>query len=231
MEGMILGILLGCTTSDNNTIYFASANISPDKPTLTFYRVKIKGKSTLMKTDLQTGFYDANAVRALFGEVAKDTSGKNDYTGLGQYQLIFENGQWKVMDPQELFTIVYGTDAKALTGVIKTYAGNNKLGEQIGSLFLGAAINTEEYKRSSEAEFQADQSQKMNKTLAEDVNLIKESISTDTVKISDNLTKPLLSAAQKIANRLGCSETFDVEKPDEGFKQARDYYKTLKGGK
>ncbi len=68
----------GCTSTQENTWYFAAAQIpthdaaEANKPVqLKFYRVKVKAYALNGKTELLTGLYPADALHDLFGEVKK----------------------------------------------------------------------------------------------------------------------------------------------------------------
>ncbi len=61
-------LLAGCygVTSQH---YFAIADLDSPTRELTFYRAKVSARSFLTKSEYSAGFYDANALRQLYGEV------------------------------------------------------------------------------------------------------------------------------------------------------------------
>ncbi len=68
--------MLGCCHTAEMRLYLAAADISDPTPKLKFYRVTVRGNSQFVKSYLQTGFYDAEALHLLFGEVPKTAAKK-----------------------------------------------------------------------------------------------------------------------------------------------------------
>src|SRR5207248_2097652 len=83
--------LMGCTSTQTTRFHVAVANIDQEDPELKFYRVTIRAKASNVSAALQTGFYDANAVRELYGEVRTNapSAGRNQ---IGTHQFLFDPG-------------------------------------------------------------------------------------------------------------------------------------------
>lgn len=157
--------MAGCGSASTQ-YYFAAANLddATKKPKVTFYRVTFEGSSFGAKSSLQQGFYDANALHELFGEVKKpDPPGKGSTnatssagagkkqaagvaaappapretvsTASGTYQLMYDfDTEQWTVTNQERFTIMYGANADEMANQIQLFAKNDKLGQQLGNI-------------------------------------------------------------------------------------------------
>src|SRR6185295_4892854 len=83
-------VLTGCTSTQSTRFHVAVADVDVPDPELKFYRVTIRAKSSNVKATLHTGFYDANAVRQLYGEVQKGDSGIGAKGKVGTHQFVFD---------------------------------------------------------------------------------------------------------------------------------------------
>ncbi len=144
----------GCATSQKQVRYFAAANIDPrdSERALTFYRLTINARSTNSETEFLAGFYDADAVRQLYGEV--NPSEQSHPMGLdpnaGHYKLVFTSdgsgGRWREVPDTCLYTILYGTDASELATQIKTLASEATGNEDISALVRAVLAGDESLK-------------------------------------------------------------------------------------
>lgn len=135
-------VLSGCITSQHDELIFAAADLDDPNPDLKFYRVKIDARAVNNETNLQTGFFDADAVRGLYGEVPVTRSDADPFlgTGVASQQLFFDSGtgKWEPVE-NEVFTVVYGADASVMASQIQDFATALNTGDTLGRL-LGAAV-------------------------------------------------------------------------------------------
>ncbi|MCL4694026.1 MAG: hypothetical protein KJ060_16125 [Candidatus Hydrogenedentes bacterium] len=141
-------VLVGCQTKAQQQLYFAATDLDDSDPRLKFYRITIKGKSRNMNSHLETGFYDASAVRGLYGEVSDAGKPAPD---TGTYRLVRQNDGWELAGNNTLFTIFYGTDANALAQAVNNFATSESAGLRMGQL-LGAAVMGDKYLDAQEVE-------------------------------------------------------------------------------
>ncbi|HYO09674.1 MAG TPA: hypothetical protein VER17_11940 [Tepidisphaeraceae bacterium] len=143
----------GCGTKANMRYYFAAADLDdPDeKPRVTFYRVTVEGESVNVRSQFQAGFYPANALHDLFGEVKKPDpptataggagEGASTARSVGSYQLRYNpaSGQWEVMNDEERFTVLYGANADAMAEQVRLFAESDETGKGVARLIAAAA--------------------------------------------------------------------------------------------
>lgn len=218
LASMALGLMLtGCTTKQAMRFHLAVANIDSPNPDLKFYRVTIQTKASNVKSDLQTGFYDANAVRQLYGNVSSNAAAfaagsRQDGSRVGMHQFLFnpETRQWVAVPENELFTVAYGANAKAVVDTIKAYNSADVAGQQFASVLAAAAgrdvymaaISAEELRKDERAKLSALTSQL--KDLSDNANKLEAT--NTTPKQAGAL---VVQAMQATAQQLGSAVTLD----------------------
>src|SRR5688572_23421721 len=115
----IIGTALSCTTVQRQQLYFAAAGIDDPDPTVKYYRVTIQARSTNAEMGYNAGFHDGQAVRALFGEVDKSTSGSSQLSRQAVWSQ--DTNMWEVGNDQ-VYTIIFGHDASAIAEQITAFA-------------------------------------------------------------------------------------------------------------
>ncbi len=167
-------LVLGCQTATTQRMYFAAVNVDEDNPTVKFYRISINAKARNLTADYRAGFYNATAVRELYGEVPPPgTSQPPDATtNAGQFMVAYDPAtkQWQSIN-DSLFTIFYGANSKAMGEAVSIFAKNQKSGEQFGKL-LASAVGGDAYQDSLDAEAQIAQEKANSAAISE---LLKES--------------------------------------------------------
>lgn len=149
----ILGVaalsLCACVTSTRERHYYAAADVDDGRPVLKFYRITIKARSVNINSTYNAGFYDADGLRALFGEPTTD--GATDAASPGYFRLVTtESGPIAVEQPS-LFAVMYGADAQALARQVEDFANSKETGDQMARL-LGAAVAGDLYAEVEEVE-------------------------------------------------------------------------------
>jgi hypothetical protein len=225
------GALAGCT-SVKTRAYFAAADSDSGEPALTFYRVTITGRSTNSKSAIASGFYNADALRAFTGEAPKaDGTGgtKTVPTALGVYRLQLNNGNWELQPPETLFTLVYGPDSKAISGVIGNYMKSDLLGQQLGDL-LAKASSGEAITAAADITAQKNQLKTTRDTLGQRVTDVGQTL--DATKLAaaspEEVLQKLVDAAQVVANALGTTDTFAGATTQDAITQATNFWKSAK---
>lgn len=192
----VLLCLSGCATHQKSTLYFAAADLNNTNPDLKFYRLTINTCAMQSKTQLQAGFYDANAVRMLNGEkLVGDTevfkqeplplpkqetpkaetptpvtpkdgsagaasspekqSAATANAGAAQSSqppstptqpIVFldpKTGTQRTVEPDKVFTIVFGANADELAKQIEAFYSGSELGDKMGNLMAAAMYGNE----------------------------------------------------------------------------------------
>ena len=221
----------GCAMRSENRIHLAVADVDSTNSTLKFYRVTVKAKSSNKNAALQTGFFDANAVRDLFGEVKKPETSNESVSikggsSIGSYSFRYDPAteRWELIPPNHLFTILFGADAKALAQVIKTYASSDETGVLLGRLLAGTS-NNEVAVEAISAEQMSEQMRAKAQDLASAIKAANDKISSTTIK-PDELAQELLKIAQRSVSNLGSGVMLGTD-PTNGFVQAEAVYQTL----
>lgn len=235
IAGIALGAALlfcGCSSTQSMRFHVAVADIDSPNPDLKFYRVTIRAKSSNVKASLQTGFFDANAVRQLYGQVEKREVESAASAKVGSHQFIFDpaTGHWRPIEESELFTVVFGADAKAIATEIKMFAESDQTGEQFGRL-LAAAAGGDSFVDSIAAErISTDQKAEVQQL----AQALKTKSTTDTLKddaTPDALGKVLLDAAQQTIKAIGSTATIRTDSATNGFADAEKILQNLNAKK
>ena len=105
--------------------YFAMVDLDDPNRDLSFYRVTVNAESFLTTSQYSSGFYDAEALHQLFGEVKKpEANGGKAGSGTlqaGALQLMCNaRGQCQVGGTNDRFTMIYGTNADAIADQIRS---------------------------------------------------------------------------------------------------------------
>lgn len=221
----------GCGSTQRMRMHVAVADVDAADPSVKFYRINIRARSSNVKSDLQTGYYDAGAVRHLYGEVKKPAEAGTTPSKVGTHQFVY-NGKkkrWEPMSEDQLFTIVFGADAKAIATEIKTFAESDQTGQQMARL-IAAAAGREVFIEAVAAEQL--ESQQRGKVKALRTALQERKSEAD--KLADTVTPEalgqlVLKAAQEAAKQLGSSAQFRTDTSANGFQDAKQLYEVLKG--
>lgn len=221
-------VLTGCTSTNHQRFYFAAAEVdNPEQTALKFYRVNIKAKSANKNLKLHTGFYDANAVRQLYGNVPNPDAKGTEFTSTsGPRQLYFNEGtgSWEVLDDQ-LFTIVFGADADALAEQVQAFVNADTDGKLLGSL-MAAAVNGDQIVKANVAESSLQKKQSKDKLLSEAVKGIAAGLKDNPNKAEAE--KALQEAIRLVSAAIGAESGIptsalpnpgDVNKVTEFFRQ------------
>ncbi len=217
----LAGLLcVGCVSGQSTRYYFAAADLDHDNSDLKFYRVTVKGCSVNTKSNMQTGWYDAEALHDLFGQVGAPTKTEN----LGSCVMTYngDKGEWEIQEGQKRFTVIYGANADAMADQVKLFAESNEAGAAFGSL-LAASVGGRQFdeavdseKSASDAKVRAAATAKQLKDLSG--KLDDKDLTPEKVRLI------LLQAAQAGAAALGSTATFDSSSADAGFTQAQATY-------
>lgn len=201
--------MTGCQSAKTQYI-FATADLDDrsSTPKLTFYRVKFDGEARNVKASYQAGFYDAEALRQLFGEVSKpaDTTAEVHQFPTGTYLLRYDEvtRSWIVVDDGQRFTILYGANSDAMAAQVQAFADGSDLGKQMGALLAASASGSkfqevEQFKQKLKVETDA------NKALSDKITATSGKIA-DTAS-SDEVRKAMLTSAIDAAKAAGVTLT------------------------
>ena len=220
----ICALLCSACSSVNTTTYFAAANVDAQDPNVTLYRVRVEADTTNSKSSLLSGFYDTQALRSLYGEVTKPATPAPAGQTVGTYQVVFRNGRWQLVDPAQLYTLVFGPDSKSIAQLIKSYAENSEMGAQFGGL-LAAATNPEAVRTAGEIDAQEGALTADRRELAAALTALAEPLdptATDA-RTPDSIFGLLVQASQAIANNLGTDTTFNPSTASAGMTDVRTF--------
>jgi hypothetical protein len=235
--------------------YFAVADLdAPGGTELTFYRVVVKANSVFTTSQYTAGFFSADALHQLFGEVQKpespaksDSPKKSDPLSsnsegpkktdssitkpagvipAGTLQLACDvRGNCKVDGgANDRFTVIYGANADAIAEQIRLFADSDNTGKQIAALFAASA-GADAFERTTAADQNTEQAKKNAAALAKQLKSFADDISKATSQ--DDIRRILLRAAQQASQKAGSSAIFDTTDLDKGFTQAEVAYETL----
>jgi hypothetical protein len=218
----------GCSSTQVSRFHVAVADVNDPNPKVKFYRITIQAKASNVHATLQSGFYDANAVRQLYGEVRNSgtDSPTSDQVGVHQYVYNSFAKVWEPLEDKELFTVVYGVDAKAIASEIQAFAASDQAGTQFARLLAGASIG-DTYNTVLAAEQKEAKARANVNALADALAAKKDSLDKlDQNGNPGDWSKLLLEAAQEVAKQLGSSTVFRST-PTDGFKDAERFYENL----
>ena len=222
-------IFTGCaSTHSSMRLHVAVADVDSANPEIKFYRVTIDAKSSNKKATLQTGYYDADAVRQLFGEVKKKDVASASSPRSGGHSFVFDvtSGNWRPLEESELFTIIFGADAKSLAAEIDLTASSNETGEEMGRLLAAAAGGGAFVEAVAAEKISAEQRNKVQ-TLA---NSLKNTAKAENLKddvTADALGKALVESAQRTLEALGSSTKLSTNNPALALDEAEAALKAL----
>lgn len=224
-------LLAGCGSTQKLRLHLAIAEVDRPNPEVKFYRVNIRARASNVKTSFETGYYDANALRELYGEVKKPAQATAPPPGLGTHQFVFNprTGQWDSLAENQLFTVVFGADAKAIAAEIKTFAESDQTGQQMARL-IGAASGREYYIEAVAAERgQTEQKARVTALAGALQARAAEAAKLDPASMTpESLDQLLLRAAQAAARQLGSETQFRTDAATNGFQDAKQLYDLLK---
>ncbi len=209
--------------------YFAMADLNDPNQDLTFYRVTINAKSFLTTSQYSSGFYDADALHQLFGEVKKPepAGGKAGFGTLqaGAVQLMCNaKGNCEVGGANDRFTMIYGANADAIADQIRVFADSDNTGKGIAAL-IAASSSADAFERTTAADQNTAQVRKNAAALATQVKSLADGIAkADT---PDAIRKILLQAGQFASQKAGSSTIFNTSDLDKGFTEAQATYDAL----
>lgn len=143
---VLIALASGCASTQYQQHYLAAADIEDEDPTLSYYRVTSKAKVNNKEMEFLAGFYDANAVRQLYGQVGPAPGGNTHSvrgtSGPTAISYDPETGTWQPFNEQ-VYTIIYSADASAIAKQIKHFATSETVGKQLGSLMASAVVGDE----------------------------------------------------------------------------------------
>ena len=167
---LLLGLLLGgCATSQTQTLYFAAADANEPNPTIKFYRVKIETHAFNKTTQFVPGYYDATALRALFGTV-DPSNGPNLKDNTVSFQVL-KTGQLVRSGNESLFAIFYGADAHALANQVSSLASSTGIATALAG-FMGANLTLAQAARTKDAVNNAAAALKARQTLVNNLTAL-----------------------------------------------------------
>jgi hypothetical protein len=225
---LIAAIALSACSGVSTGHYFAVADLNDPNSELTFYRVTINANSFLTTSQYSSGFYDADALHQLFGEVKKPDSPAVKSAGTlqpGTLQLKCNaKGNCEVGGANDRFTVIYGVNADAIADQIRLFAENENTGKQIAAL-LAASMAADTFERTVAAEQNTEQVKTNAAALAKQLKSLAEEIGT--AKAPETVRGALLRAAQQASQKAGSSAVFDAKDINKGFTQAEAAYEAL----
>jgi hypothetical protein len=209
--------------------YFAMVDLDDPNRDLTFYRITINADSFLTTSQYSSGFYDADALHQLFGEVKRPdaAAGKAGSGTLqaGTVQLMCNaRGQCEVGGANDRFTMIYGANADAIADQIRVFAESDNTGKGIAAL-LASSASADAFERITAAEQSTAQVRKNAAALATQLTSLVDGIAN--VKTPDALRKILLQAAQFASQKAGSSTIFNTSDLDKGFTEDQATYDAL----
>lgn len=229
-------LLAGCATSQEMQIHLAAANVDRDdaNPTVKFYRLTIKGSSTNTKSNLETGFYDAAALRTLYGDVGKEGIAGTTDRSVGSIMLRYDkdNKTWQGLPSNELFTIIYGADADSIAKAVSTYGKSQKVGEALGRLIARSAGDDQSKEAVAAEQTQADTAKDAvalagaTKTASDNLKAAAEGEDA-AQRTPATVRAELLHLAQEVLARLGSGTNLAAD-DDKSFDKLRSAYEVLK---
>lgn len=232
--------LTGCARTQSR-YYFAAADLddSSRDPSLTFYRVTVTGESFGAKASLQQGFYSADALHQLFGEVSNTAStNSTDSTATtvklpgsnGTFRLVYDKntGTW-TSTADTLWTVFYGANADKMAQQVQAVADSNSIAGALTAL-IGGQIKPAPPANSDVTKLkqQAAAAQKSASTLADDLTNIEKEINPNATP--QQLRLNLLTAANEVMKSLGKAKqnaTGDPAKLDTAFDAIQKAYDNL----
>lgn len=226
---LIVAIALSACSGVSTQHYFAMADLNDPNQDLTFYRLTINADSFLTTSQYSSGFYDADALHQLFGEVKKpEPAGGKAGPGTlqaGAVQLICNaKGSCEVGGANDRFTMIYGANADAIADQIRVFAESDNTGKGIAAL-IAASSAADAFERITAADQNTAQVRKNAAALATQVKSLAEGIAkADT---PDAIRKILLQAAQSASQKAGSSTIFNTSDLDKGFTEAQTTYDVL----
>jgi hypothetical protein len=206
-----LALLSACSTHQRNQFYLAVADADDPSPTpsVKMYRITIDARSNNVKAHLQTGFYNANAVRRLFGQVESDANAPPSTTAAGTTEFLLDPAthRWSTVDPEELFTIVYGADASAIATQIQAFAQSDDTGKQLGSL-LAAASGRDKFINAVAAENKANDARDTTAKLRDAFTKAADELENSAAPTPKDVQDRLVDLANQAAKAQGLTTTF-----------------------
>lgn len=193
--------LAGCASRQFEQHIFAATELEGQNPVVKFYRISIKAKARNMKTSYQAGFYDADAVRSLFGEVRKQEDESGTLQQAGTLTLELEGNRWSVVNQDTLFTIVYGADATAIATQIQAFA-NSDANAAAFSRLLGAVIAGDAFLEIDEVKAESLDLATKKKIAAERLNTLAATLDGGETP-AEELEQELRTTAVLLANIVG----------------------------
>lgn len=134
--------LLGAScASSTMRFHFAAVDPAAENPVLDFYRVTVEASAGNSRSEFQTGYYDADALHQLYGQVSEaKTSQSGEKTPVSQVVVQFDpaTGRYQILQQDHRFTVVYGTNADAVAQQIGAFASAEETGGIMGSLMAAA---------------------------------------------------------------------------------------------
>jgi hypothetical protein len=235
-------LLLGGCGSASTQYYFAAADLNApgDDPELTFYRVTFDANSFLEKATLTQGFYDAEALHQLFGEVKKPSEGESaadpenaadngtETVKSGEYTLQFDPklGTWRVVDHRDRFTIVYGANADKMAKQVQAFADSDEIGTQLGQIFKQNLKEPEKKPAGTTARKRLAAAQAGAAVAATELAAAAEGLSDAST--SPETRAALVAAADAVLKSLNSREKdLDDQDPDKAMEAAQKRYDRL----
>lgn len=202
-------------------------------PRIRFYRVSVKGVSANSKTRLRTGFYQADALHSLFGEMpAVDSKAEDPKASKASVLLSVDPASGDVVEvgKDRRFTVLYGTDVSAVADQISMFAESQANGDSLGRL-LAAAAGQSTYTGLQVATKEAEDASTARTEAGKAVATLKSAAGQTPVPSESELRRALFTALERALEAAGASSDLDLGKADEAREIAQGAYDALKGDK
>ena len=240
---------LGCAKSEM-VFHFAAIDANPktltagnhqspapgDHATLKFYRVRIKGESMNGRADLQTGFYNADALHQLFGDVSEENAkSRTNHEGFGQVIVQYDpaSGQHRIIKQDQRFTVVFGSNSDAVSEQIASFASASDTGKALGSL-IAASVGKESldslHTARSDAEIKQEQAQQLTQSLKGIADEIGTLPTDDPAAFSQQLRQLIRKAMQKGLRATGSNVVLSTNDFNSAVNQTKGAHEHMEAG-
>lgn len=227
----VLGIsfLGGCFSRTSNEFLLATTDLNDVEHNLEFYRVTVSTKATNTRTLYQTGFYQADILHNLFGDVRDPEKGATVSGESAATLYAVEEGMLKpLMDRR--FTVIYGANADAISTQIKLAAENEDTGKAFGRLLAATAVGPDLH-QAIEVEKQVAAETAINAKLAAELEALATKMDAASTSPTVNLAaarKEIILAAEVATKVIAKPQNFDEGAPDDALKAIAGFRDTLK---
>lgn len=224
--GLVLALassLCGCASSYMR-FHFAAVDPSAEDPMLEFYRVTIDAGSGNSRSEFQTGYYDADALHQLYGQVSDEGAQRPDEgKSVGAVVVQFDptTRAYRIVEQDERFTVVYGTNADAVAQQIAAFADADDTGRMLGGL-MAAALGRERFASLYSARVGSEEKRQAAAALEAELGKMATEAGAlvDAKGLLEKLKTVMRRALQEAVRRLGSGVALDPQF-DEALRQAK----------